>query len=273
METSKNILTVPLAIVIAGGLVAGAIFLRGNSNLAPAAAAEKQVAALQPLPSLSLGAITLKPIDEARDHIRGNPDADIVFVEFSDPECPFCKRFHVTMQQIINEYGKSGKVAWMYRHYPIIQLHSKAPKEAEAFECAAELGGNQKFWEYADRLFSITPSNDGLDPSQLPQIAKDIGLDETAFTSCLSSGREQARVQSDFQDGSTAGVNGTPHSVLMLKKAISPSNKKAILALMEPFRDQQGELPTTFSMDGLRMSMNGALPVQTVKATIEALLK
>ena len=67
------------------------------------------------------------------------------------------------MQQLMSEYGKSGKVAWVYRQYPIVQLHSKAPKEAEALECAAELGGNEKFWDYTDRLYTLTNSNDSLD--------------------------------------------------------------------------------------------------------------
>ena len=147
---AKNPITIPIAIVIAGILVAGAIFLKGNSSEDVRTPPAPKVA-MPPLPSLDT--ITLKPIDEKRDHIRGNPNADIVFVEFSDTECPFCKRFHATMQQILAEFGKSGKVAWVYRQFPIVQLHSKAPKESEALECAAELGGNIKFWEYIDRVF------------------------------------------------------------------------------------------------------------------------
>ncbi len=269
---TKNPLTVPMAIVIAGILVAGAVFFRGSGSAdTPSRAANvKQPNTLVPPPSL--GAITLRPVD-AKDHIRGNPNADIVFVEFSDTECPFCKRFHTTMQQIINEYGKSGKVAWVYREYPIVQLHSKAPKEAEALECAAELGGNLKFWEYTDRVFAITPSNDGLDPAELPRIAVQVGLNEGLFKDCLSSGRYGARVQSDIQDGTAAGANGTPHSVLVLKNPISEASRKTLLDLMEPFRDQDGNLPVSFSQDGLRVGLSGALPYQSIKATVDALLK
>lgn len=274
MEPTKanNLLTVPMAIVVAGILIAGAVFFRGSksADTTPRTADVKQPAALIPPPSLD--AITLKPVD-AKDHIRGNPNADIVFVEFSDTECPFCKRFHTVMQQIINDYGKSGKVAWVYREYPIVQLHSKAPKEAEALECAAELGGNLKFWEFVDQVFAVTPSNDGLDPAELPRIAAKIGLNESAFKDCLSSGRYGARVQSDMQDGIAAGVDGTPHSVLVLKNPISEVARKAILDLMEPFRDQNGNLPVSFSQDGLRVGLNGALPYQSVKTTVEALLK
>lgn len=99
------------------------------------------------------------------DHLRGDPKATVKIVEFSDLECPFCKNFHFTMQQIMSEYP--GKVSWAYRHFPLDSLHPKARKEAEASECAAELGGNDGFWSYVDKLFEITPSNNGLDPNLL----------------------------------------------------------------------------------------------------------
>ena len=95
-------------------------------------------------------------------------------VEFSDLECPFCKRFHATMQQTVAAYG--GQVAWVYRHFPIDQLHSKAPKEAEATECAAELGGNDKFWAYTNRLMEVTPANNGLILPNLPRLQYSSGL-------------------------------------------------------------------------------------------------
>jgi protein-disulfide isomerase len=267
---TKNPITIPLAIVVAGVLVAGAIFLRGSGS-APEGGGTKGEGEVPPLPSLA--DITLRPVDEARDHIRGNPDADIVFVEFSDTECPFCKRFHPTMQKVIAEFGKSGKVAWVYRQFPIVGLHSKAPKESEATECAAELGGNQKFWEYLDRIFEITPSNDGLEGSELPRIASDVGLDEKQFNECLSSGREQTKVDGDYDDGVAAGVQGTPHSVLVLKTPVSEKDKSGLLELMEPFRDPRGSLPISFSNDRLRIGLSGALPFEAIKATIDILLK
>jgi len=112
----------------------------------------------------------------ALDHIRGNPDAKVVMVEYSDTECPFCKVFHATMQQVMNDYGKDGRVAWVYRHFPIDSLHSKARKEAEAMECAYDQGGDEKFWSFTDRLYEVTTSNNGLDPNELYNIAKYVGL-------------------------------------------------------------------------------------------------
>lgn len=144
------------------------------------------------------------------DHIRGNVNAQITIVEYSDLECPFCKRFHVTMKQVLQEYG--DKVRWVYKHFPLDQIHPKADKEAEATECAGELGGNDKFWEYVDRIFEITPSNNGLDLALLPQIAKDLGLDKAKFESCLASGKYAENVEAQFQEGTRLGVNGTPGS-------------------------------------------------------------
>ncbi|HEY4512123.1 MAG TPA: thioredoxin domain-containing protein [Candidatus Paceibacterota bacterium] len=99
----------------------------------------------------------------AKDHIKGNSSAPVKIVEYSDLECPFCKRFHATMLEVMSTYGKDGKVAWVFRHFPLAQLHSKAPKEAEAAECAAELGGNDGFWKFVDKINELTPSNNKLD--------------------------------------------------------------------------------------------------------------
>lgn len=114
-----------------------------------------------PAPKIDLELVTEK------DYISGNPKAELVIVEYSDTECPFCKRFHETMTRVMNEYGKAGKVAWVYRHFPLDAIHSKSRHEAEAIECAGEIGGNDKFWVYLNKLMEITPSNNQLDQSLL----------------------------------------------------------------------------------------------------------
>ena len=235
MDT-KNTLTVPLAIVVAGLLIAGAIFFsRGGVPSFPKGATGEENA---PVPT---AAAPMRPVD-ATDHIKGNPNAELVIVEYSDTECPFCKRFHETMQQVIDEYGKSGKVAWVYRHFPLEQLHAKARSEAEATECAAELGGNTGFWKYLDELFRVTPSNDGLPAAELAGIAGRAGLDRAAFEACRASGRHAKRVQTDYDDAVASGGSGTPWSIIIAK-------------------------------DGKKLPINGAQPYETVKQTIDALLK
>lgn len=148
-----------------------------------------------------------------RDHIRGNPAAPVKLIEFADTECPLCKRFHPTLKRLVDDYPE--KVAWVFRHLPIVEIHPKAPKEAEATECAAELGGEAKFWAYLDRLYEITPSNNRLDPAELPRIAQHVGLERAPFEQCLASGRHAARVAQDVADGFAAGAPGTPYTVVV----------------------------------------------------------
>jgi len=169
----------------------------------------------------------IRPVTK-EDHIWGNINAPIKIVEFSDLECPFCKRFHVTMKQIVAEYG--DQVAWVYRQLPLNSIHSKATKEAEASECAAELGGNDAFWAYIDKIFEVTPSNNGLNLALLPQIARDIGLDQNKFESCLESGVHLARIASDIEDAGNSGARGTPYSVI-----IAPNGEKYTIPGALPF--------------------------------------
>src|SRR3989338_8278018 len=143
------------AIIVAGILIAGAILLKGTS--APTTTG----------PVANSGGSTsfqMRPVS-SDDHILGNINAKIVIVEYSDLECPFCKVFHNTMHQVVEK--SNGDVAWVYRQYPIPQLHPKAFHEAEATECAWEQGGNKAFWKYIDKLFEITTANIGFDESRL----------------------------------------------------------------------------------------------------------
>ncbi len=156
----------------------------------------------------------IRPID-ANDHILGSPKARVLVVEYSDTECPYCKMFHSTMLSIMQNYGQDGNVAWVYRHYPIAELHSKSFNEAVALECAGNIGGNSKFWEYTDKIYEITPSNNGLDPKELTNIATGIGLSSTAFDTCLGSGEFDPRVNFDIQNAQELGIAGTPYSIII----------------------------------------------------------
>jgi len=226
----QNTFTIPLAIIVAGGLVAAAIYFGvGSSNPTPIANNTDTQAV-----DINLVSVTEK------DHIIGDKNAELVIVEYSDTECPFCKTFHKTMKEVVQNYD--GKVAWVYRHFPIAQLHSKASKEAEATECAAELGGNQVFWKYLDKIFETTNSNNSLDPNELPKIATAIGLDGNAFNACLSSSRYAELVKKSVEEAIKAGALGTPYSVIVTR-------------------------------DGQKILINGAEPLTMVKAKIDGLLK
>lgn len=146
-------------------------------------------------------------IDAKADHIRGTPGAVITIIEYSDLECPFCARVHPTIKQAMEQYP--GKVNWIYRHYPL-PFHANAQKAAEASECAAELGGNDKFWAMVDMIYEK-----GSDNAQLGAYAKAIGLNETTFSTCLSSGKFATKIKDMMAGGSKIGVSGTPGNIIV----------------------------------------------------------
>lgn len=211
--TQKNTLAMPIAVVIAGALIAGAVIY--SSGKAPAAGTANQPQQQQV--AAQTGDLEQMTPVTSKDHIRGDINAPVKIVEYSDTECPFCKRFHATMKDVMDEYGKDGKVAWVYRHFPLDQLHSKARKEAVALECANEQGGNDKFWAYADRLYEVTPANNGLDPAELPKIAQYVGLDTTKFNTCLASTKYDKHIEDEVQNAQATGGNGTPWSIVVGK--------------------------------------------------------
>jgi len=218
----RSLLTIPAAIIIAAAIIAVTlIYILKPSSRAPAAAAQAVT------PQVSMAPVT------AADHIFGNPNAEIKIVEYSDPSCPYCKMFNPTMYQVMANYGATGQVAWVYRHFPLDKpdqnghvLHPNAGHEAQALECAASLGGNDKFWAFEKKLYETTPSvtpdsPNGLDQTQLPVIAKAVGLDTVSFNECLSSGQFKDKVEAQFVDGLNAGVTGTPYIIIL-----TPSGSK-----------------------------------------------
>jgi protein-disulfide isomerase len=169
------------------------------------------------------------------DHVRGNRNADVILIEYSDLECPFCKQFHATAKQVVSDYN--GKVAWVWRHYPIAQLHSKAAKEAEATECANELGGNDAFWKLADKIYEVSPTNNGLDLTTLPKLASDVGLNQAQFKECLDSGKYEEKIAEAVAEAIAIGAQGTPANFVVNKKgeiwiipgALPLANVKAVI--------------------------------------------
>ena len=230
---SENKLSIPMAIIVTGIVIAGAIYF---SSVKPTNTVQ-----INQQPGTNIDLENIRAVNNL-DHIRGDINAPVKIVEYSDTECPFCKYFHTTMKQVMNEYGKDNKVVWIYRHFPIDSRHPKARKEAEATECANELGGNYKFWEYVDRIYEVTPSNNGLDPAELPKIAEYVGLNVKSFNSCLNSGKYAQYIEEDLQNAISTRGNGTPWTIVIAK-------------------------------DGKKYPINGAQPYDIVKQTIDFALK
>lgn len=152
-----------------------------------------------------------------RDHIRGNPQAPLALIEYSDFECPYCKRFHETPKKLLEAH--KDQLNWVYRHYPLPFHNPGAQKQAEAAECAAELGGNDAFWRYTDALYERTKAGGkGFPLEQLAPLAAELGLDQPSFAQCLESGRHADRVKADTEEGAAVGITGTPGSILLNTK-------------------------------------------------------
>ena len=156
----------------------------------------------------------VRRVSASRDHVYGNPNAPVSLIEYSDFECPFCKRFHATANEIVDAYG--GKVNWVYRHFPLSMHNPGAQKEAEASECVAQLGGNDAFWKFANAIYARTKSNgNGFPLDQLVPLGKEIGLDEKQLKECIDAAKYASRVQEDLDEGIQVGITGTPANFLL----------------------------------------------------------
>ena len=155
----------------------------------------------QPAQVATVDVSKLSPVTDD-DYIQGNKNAKVTLIEISDFQCPYCERHVPTIEQILKEYGDQVRVVW--RHFPLTSIHPYAQKAAEAAECAGEQG---KFWEMHDILFD---NQSALDTASLKSYAKDLGLNQTQFDSCLDDGKYTSKVQAQAQEAVAAGVTGTP---------------------------------------------------------------
>ncbi len=222
----KNQYILPISIVVVGVLIAGAVLLisRGPSSTSGQTGATA----------------TLRHVD-ATDHIYGNPKAPVMVVEYADLECPFCKDFEATMDQLMQYYGPSGNVAWVFRNFPLTPIHSKAPIEAQAAECAADQGGSAAFFKFIDAVYKVTPGENNLDLTLLPKIATQIGLDGDKLQQCVSSGTNAAKVQQQYNEAMADGLQGTPHI--------------AIFANGEPVLSLDGNQPYSSMRDAIDQTL------------------
>ncbi len=146
------------------------------------------------------------------DPMKGNPDAEITIIEFSDFQCPFCWRFYTqTLPLIEQNYISAGKVNFVYRDFPIQSIHPNAVPAALAGECADDQG---KFWEMHDMIFINQKNWQDLQTTQSTSLFKEyaieIGLNVDEFNSCMTSGKHLEEIQNDLNDGRIYGVTGTP---------------------------------------------------------------
>lgn len=151
------------------------------------------------------------PVSET-DHIRGNQDAKITLIEYSDYECPYCATFHPIMTQVMEKYG--DKIAWVYRHYPL-PFHPQAQPAADAAECVSKVGGNDAFWTYSDSLFAINAGSGTITQADIDQAVLDAGVSATAVKTCVDAGEFTQLITDQMSGGAAAGVNGTPGTIIV----------------------------------------------------------
>jgi len=197
-----------------------------------AAAAEVPNTAPQAPPEEKVGEVA--PVTSA-DHVRGPADASVTMIEYSDFECPFCQRFHDTMNQLMADSAYKGKVKWVFRHYPL-SFHANATPAALAAECASEQG---KFWEFADKLYE---NQSELGDALYTRLAGELGLNKTKLADCVKNKKYQSVIDDQQSGGNTAGITGTPGTII-----IGP--------------------------DGSKQLVPGALPIEAVKPMVDSALQ
>lgn len=208
----------PLAILLSGAMIAGAILYTqwpGRSGGAlPTATA--------PAPAASPGESREVVVEIAEAPRRGRATAPLMLIEFSDYQCPFCAR-HVreTWPQIEREYVRTGKVQYVFKDFPLERIHPQAFRAAEAAHCAGEQG---KFWEMHDRLFADQAA---LSAGDFRRLAEELRMDLSRFQACMESGRYAARIRRDLAEGNRLGITGTPTFLL----GFTPSSGAAVRAV------------------------------------------
>ena len=141
------------------------------------------------------------PVNTEGTPLRGPADAPVTVVEFSDFQCPFCKRMQSTISELRQKYP--DQVNWRFKDLPLVSIHSGAQYAAEASRCAGE---QDKFWEYRDALFNEARVTDEIHPG----LAENLGLDKTAFEACLTSRKYKEAVEADSEEAQSLGITGTP---------------------------------------------------------------
>lgn len=227
-QPQTNSIAIPIAIVAGFALIAAAIYFSGQ-NQSPTQVVNPN----QEAPQAEMTA-DVRPVDET-DYIKGNPNAPIMIVEYSDYECPFCKAFHDTMNLIMDEYGASGDVAWVYRQFPVLGPSSN--RIAEAAYCVGELGGSSAYFTFSDAVFE-REAGARTNVTRLSDYAEMAGVDVAEFETCLESGQMSDKISAAVADGRAAGVEGTPHSIVIV------GDQQAVINGAQPYNTVRGIIET-----------------------------
>jgi protein-disulfide isomerase len=191
----------------------------------------KDVAEIKKLLQSMLPPPPVRPIDAvldvAKSPSKGQKNAKLTLVEFSDYQCPFCRRqADVTIPQLEKNYIANGKLRYVFRDFPMESIHPQAAKAAEAAHCAAEQG---KYWEMHDKLFA---NQQALEPDKLVEHAKGIGLKAEPFKTCIDGGKYAQSVSKDKSEGERLGMTATPTMMLGINNGDSVKLVKVLVGAL-----------------------------------------
>lgn len=224
-DTKKLELSPSVSVIVAGVIIAAAIIFVGKFP------AQAQPGAKDGAPTYTQVSV---PAPSAQDHRYGAADAPVVLIEYSDFQCPYCQRIHPTLKRIVDE--SQGKVAWIYRHFPLESIHPQARPAALASECVAAQLGSDGFWKFANALFD---DQQNLNAERYQTLAVSLGADAAQFASCVEDETFAARVEKESTDAQISGGSGTPYTIVYGA--------------------------------GMQVPLNGALPYEQIIAVIKAL--
>lgn len=229
-------------------MIALAIFISNKNDPVPTAVTNQQNSTGEAV------ATGPKAVDET-DYIRGNPNAPILMIEYSDYDCPFCKRYHSTMNQIMDEYGVTGQLAWVYRQLPLVQLHPNSPKISEAALCVGEVGGNDAFWKFSNLIFEQREIDEQTNVTKLPNYVEAAGVSKADYDECMRDGRMQAAVMASTEDGFNSGARGTPYTILVV------GDQQAVISGAQPYSTVKG------IVENLINQLDGSFDATSVKTS------
>lgn len=224
---SNSKLLIPAAILVAGLIIAGAVVYTKKTPLPLEEKLTETEETGKTAGTGEAGGEAIKFDIKESDHVRGDFSAPITIVEYSDFQCPFCSKFHPTVKQILEDYP--GKVRWVYKHFPLDQIHLQARPAAEAAECVFEQKGNDGFWQFSDSLFE---NQEELGEVLYKELAGQLSLNLEQFNDCLTSRKYKNKVEEDYQEGVVKGVQGTPGNFvngLPLAGAVPYATLKAVV--------------------------------------------
>ncbi|HWC57989.1 MAG TPA: thioredoxin domain-containing protein [Candidatus Paceibacterota bacterium] len=212
-KDNKNSISIPAAIISGAVIIALALIIAlGGGKRAAAPTTDTTPPSTTPTTPTSVPAdvATIRP----DDHVRGDPSkAQVAIIEYSDSDCPFCERFHPVLQQLFDDY--KGKVVWVYRFFPLTSLHPNASTEAVALQCVGDLGGNDAFNTYLDKIINITLNPDPKSNEELTTLAVAQGIDGNLFNKCIAGTAASDVVKADADEAVKIGAQGTPFTILV----------------------------------------------------------